>query len=292
LVDIVLSPTESQWLDPHRDALLAALRSISGQTSPREVAELAWNAVFSKCKRQDLSAPSFFEASRYYDPTKYNYPRSDLRGQTRWVLQEFLGTLVYPDPKGEPLSDTDVLNKVQWRGSTFLRVSSARMLRSYFDKNGQRLGASAVYTDELANSWPEFEDWSRTPKSWPTIHLEKKNNQWSFSGYWSAPNEPVQFKLSCSTATAADPFLGTFDQPPVQAPTVARRAAPAKETQLFACPGMVLYSRGASRSVDTPMKIRRAVMKDPDGTVTSIQLEDGGVYVITKGQPQESCPTK
>jgi len=80
--------------------------------------------------------------------------------------------------------------------------------------------------------------------------------------------------------------------PSNQAPTVAQRAVPAKPAQLFVCPGMELYSRGVKRRVDKPIKIERAVMKDPDGTITSVALEGGAVYVITTGQPQESCAAK
>jgi hypothetical protein len=206
LEDITLSPVESQWFDPERGSLIAALRSLRGETSPKDVAELAWKAELSQCSRDGFPSPSFFWVTRNYKPNEYPRTSGAEPGITIWELQEFLGTLAYPDPKGETLSEAERLNGVQWRGSTSLKVSSSRRFVSYFDKGRDRLGQSQVLSVYQVNKWSEFEDWSRAPASWPTIHLEKKNNKWSFSPYPKPPYESVQFKVSCATATAADPF--------------------------------------------------------------------------------------
>lgn len=191
---VFVNAYELLLLDPDRRPLAERLSHVSGQASPEVVAELVWKLALTECTRPGDRTPSYFLAQR---------DKAAFSPEDKWELFEEKGALKISDPA--PLSEADRLNGVQWRGTTFVKVSTLRQFN---------------FTQRHHGDWSDWADTSRIDNLAPLIgttevfKLEKRNNQWILDG--KTPGEFVavhgRSKLSCAIATAADPFA-SLDRP-------------------------------------------------------------------------------
>lgn len=193
---VFVTAYELLLLDPDRRPLAERLSHVSGQAAPEAVADLVWKLTLTECTRPGDKTPSYFLAQR---------DKAAFSPEDKWELFEEKGSLKISDPG--PLSEADRLNGVQWRGTTFVKVSTLRQFN---------------FTQRHHGDWSDWADTSRIDNLAPLIgttevfKLEKRNNQWILDG--KTPGEFIasraRTKLSCATATATDPFA-SLDRPPL-----------------------------------------------------------------------------
>jgi hypothetical protein len=110
-------------------------------------------------------------------------------------------------------------------------------------------------------------------------------------GWYVLTKGPAQD--SCSDSTGAPEQAIPSPRPAQNAPSTTANRTGAGQ---FICPGAVYYDGNNYHTVDAPKKLDHVVRI---GNSTSVQLSGethknpwDGLYVLTKGQPQDSCPTK
>jgi len=170
----------SYLLDTTLATAQATLAEVSGNTSPERVAELAWDAVSTKCPRPNLPTPSYFIASVL--KAVGSFARIDLK------IYEYRASAP-PTLKQWVLSEADQLNGHQWSGESDLSVTSDRLVK----RSSRRIPGDDV---ETWTSWePSLVN--------PSIMLRKVNNQWTVS--LSANDSIASFLLDDGKASNKNP---------------------------------------------------------------------------------------
>ena len=148
--------------------------------------------MLTQCTRPgDKFPPSFFYAFR----DMYHY---------EWTLKELKGTV--GNPSAGPLSEADHLNGVQWRGVSYFKTSSIR-----------EFSFNSSDVNKESGPWSDWRSITYNPDNllWPELTLEKRNDQWRIKIDlrellldFRAPSLIAQYRVSCATAIAPNPFEG------------------------------------------------------------------------------------
>jgi len=311
--DVQISASELHLLDPDRRNLVNTLSGVTGQTSPEQVADLAWRVTFTTCTRSGSSAPSYFQAGRR-QTNHYSFP-------VQWTLIERSGSFVPLPGKplaSEPLSEADHRNGIQWRGKAYLKVSAAREFE--FNRGGGMNGGPwSRWIDGDGRAWSSGPDLpGRSNDSNPTLALEKKNDQWWINGLTASEYARLagRFKLSCETATAPDPFATldgktttqTYDPLTDEAKLAREMAAqktggipagmktePQITTLKYLCSGTraqgSAFTAGPrSLTITSPTKITRLRIPAGAANTAEVQLEGvEGLFRVPADQVKDSC---